>query len=153
MKMFSSNNKEISIRSTYVEVLQFHTFSQNKMSSKLTKKIVILQNNSAVDYYEAFAEDHYRYVCVYIPALIWIQWLDMRSPSSVFSSPPPSNVCSHLRSLEWMSFWNDFSGKACHKSVLPPSNNSKTRKTGLTTEPLSQYFHSVFTFCEQKNGV
>ena len=47
--------------------------SQNKMSSKLTKKIVILQNSSVVDYYEAFAEDHYRYVCVYIPALIWIQ--------------------------------------------------------------------------------
>ena len=94
-------------------------------------------------------------LCVYIPALIWIQWLDMRSPSSVFSSPspPPSNVCSHLMSLEWMSFWNDFSGKACHKSVLPPSNNSKTRKTGLTTEPLSQYFHSVFTFWEEKNGV
>ena len=78
----------------------------------------------------------------------------MRSPSSVFSSrPPPSNVCSHLMSLEWMSFWNDFSGKACHKSVLPPSNNSKTRKTGLTTEPLSQYFHSVFTFWGEKCSV
>ena len=67
MKIFSSNNEEISIRSTYVEVLQFHTFSQNKMSSKLTKKIAILQNSSAVDYYEAFAEDHYRYVCTYQP--------------------------------------------------------------------------------------
>lgn len=41
--------------------------SQNKMSSKLTKKIVILQNSSVVDYYEAFAEDHYRYVCTYQP--------------------------------------------------------------------------------------
>ena len=39
--------------------------SQNKMSSKLTKKIVILQNSSVVDYYEAFAERIIIVMCVH----------------------------------------------------------------------------------------